>query len=561
MSKLPGLQLRGSVYRFRLRVPPKFAIRRKEVARSLETQDRVEARRRLSEVWAAWERLAKIVRDKAMTRDQVEELVRDFIRTEINEYHLLHKAAEQYPSLVPSLQQQRDQLAQTRKLVLRDLESGTPRHTQAYFEEFLERAEVKVERGSGAYRELMRSLAFGWLEAIDRLDDGSQAAGESREFAPGVSARALPSPSAPPLASRPETSLTRLIPAYERYKARGGAGASWQVEIRTALAWFSAWFGSETSVGALTKLELVAYRDGLLELPANWTKKLPGMSIRDAADHGKSSPLPKLDVAALQAKRWGPVHDFLKWAVENGHATANPAEGVKVPVSKALRAKKRRDQFEIEDLQQIFGAPLYKGMASEKEWWKPGALVVRNGIFWVPLLALFTGGRRGELCGLRTDDVVDRGGILCLMVREHSDDAGTVVRTLKNADSWRLVPIHPELIKIGFGAYVEARRRAGAEQLFDISAARNFDAFGKHFARFLNKVGVKTGRNCFHSFRHCMEQVLRENVDDFTARFRITGRISEHSSEGYGKGHTAETLYSQICKIEYTGLDLSHLYP
>lgn len=122
------------------------------------------------------------------------------------------------------------------------------------------------------------------------------------------------------------------------------------------------------------------------------------------------------------------------------------------------------------------------------------------------------------------------------------------------------MPVHPELERIGFGAFVEGRKRAGEARLFDCPEANNYDQFGKWFSRFLTEIGVKTRRKCFHSFRHTMETAMRESIDDFTARFRITGRTIQHSSEEYGKGHSARILHREISKIEYPGLDLSFLH-
>jgi integrase len=156
--------------------------------------------------------------------------------------------------------------------------------------------------------------------------------------------------------------------------------------------------------------------------------------------------------------------------------------------------------------------------------------------------------------------VIERDDILCIRIREHFDDAGGKVASLKNEESVRLVPIHSKLLKLGFRSLVDGRRARGKVRLFDCTEANNFDQFGKWFSRFLTSIGVKTRRNTFHSFRHSMEQAMRENIDDFTARFRITGRTNGHSSEEYGKGHTVKTLYPQIAKIEYPGLDLAGLY-
>jgi integrase len=197
---------------------------------------------------------------------------------------------------------------------------------------------------------------------------------------------------------------------------------------------------------------------------------------------------------------------------------------------------------------------------SDSDWKKPGSHQIRDYRFWLPLLGLYTGGRRGELCPLRVEDVIERNGILCLLIREHFDDDGAKVSSVKNEESKRIVPVHPELLKIGFKSFVEERRALKAERLFDCPDSNNFDQFGKWFSRLLVRVGVKTTRNTYHSFRHTIEQAMRENIEDFTARCRITGRTVDHSSEEYGTGHTIETLFREISKAQYVGLDLSELY-
>jgi hypothetical protein len=68
--------------------------------------------------------------------------------------------------------------------------------------------------------------------------------------------------------------------------------------------------------------------------------------------------------------------------------------------------------------------------------------------FWLPLMALFTGARLNELAPLAAADVVT--------------DAATGIVSINIArspsqDSWfgRLVPIHPELTRIGLLRFVD----------------------------------------------------------------------------------------------------------
>src|SRR5881394_3929749 len=81
--------------------------------------------------------------------------------------------------------------------------------------------------------------------------------------------------------------------------------------------------------------------------------------------------------------------------------------------------------------------------------------------FWLPLLALIAGARQAEYDGLRVSDVrEDSDTRVPLMWFIRDTKAG---RRLKTKSSERVVPVHPQLIEIGFLNYVAARRRAGEQ--------------------------------------------------------------------------------------------------
>jgi len=78
---------------------------------------------------------------------------------------------------------------------------------------------------------------------------------------------------------------------------------------------------------------------------------------------------------------------------------------------------------------------------------------------WIPRLALYTGARANELCGLLTRDVKQIDGVWCPVVEDSE------VRTLKTASSTRRIPVHPELIRLGFLDFVERQRAARQARL------------------------------------------------------------------------------------------------
>lgn len=83
---------------------------------------------------------------------------------------------------------------------------------------------------------------------------------------------------------------------------------------------------------------------------------------------------------------------------------------------------------------------------------------------WLPMLAVLTGARVGELAQLWGGQITEVDGVPVIEIRPAQDGA-----TLKNAASERTVPIHPSLIEVGFLAFVRAK---GDRPLFYARPAR-----------------------------------------------------------------------------------------
>src|SRR4029453_13755765 len=108
--------------------------------------------------------------------------------------------------------------------------------------------------------------------------------------------------------------------------------------------------------------------------------------------------------------------------------------------------------FDARDLQTIFDTPLFaEGRVPEGGKGYAG--------IWLPLLALFAGARQAEYAGLRVSDVREGDPTdVPLMWFTRDLRAG---RRLKTKTSERVVPVHPQLVQIGFLDYVTARRKDG----------------------------------------------------------------------------------------------------
>lgn len=301
------------------------------------------------------------------------------------------------------------------------------------------------------------------------------------------------------------------------------------------------------------------FKTMLMKLPANWNKRalLKGLEVAEAAEKAGAARMKPMSDKNLN-KLLGFVSSFWNWAERHyDDCPANPLAGLSLPTKKQV--KEERDPFTTQELQAIFTAPIYIGCQSRRFWKQPGAMVLRDaGIFWVPLISLFTGARSGEVIQLYVDDVRVEDGISYFDINADGDD-----KTIKNASSVRVIPIHRALVDIGFMEHVETRRQEGEKRLFpDLSMGGdgNYSSpFSKHFGRFLESLGIKRPEIVFHSFRHTFEDACRNSGVPHDVMNALQGHSQAGMAGRYGAGFGIKRLAEEMDKVRYEGLDLSHL--
>ena len=139
-------------------------------------------------------------------------------------------------------------------------------------------------------------------------------------------------------------------------------------------------------------------------------------------------------------------------------------------------------------------------------------------------------------------------------------------QTLKTKGSRRSVPIHPELIRLGFPSYVEKCRAAGDARLFPLvrSKAANgkwSDAWGKWWSRYRRSVGVGGRWRDFHAFRHTFKRQCRECGIPKDIHDAITGHPSGDVADSYGGAYPLRPLAEAMQRLRYDGLNLSSVKP
>jgi integrase len=127
------------------------------------------------------------------------------------------------------------------------------------------------------------------------------------------------------------------------------------------------------------------------------------------------------------------------------------------PVPKAIMPNKR--PFSPHELQLIVHHPWFTGCASQTNTHHPGSFRLDGMHYWVPILAMHSGCRAGEIGGLRVTEVRLDYRHPHIVIQDNA------WRTTKGGYR-RLVPLLDVLIAHGFGNYVERIASAGHDRLF-----------------------------------------------------------------------------------------------
>jgi integrase len=165
---------------------------------------------------------------------------------------------------------------------------------------------------------------------------------------------------------------------------------------------------------------------------------------------------------------------------------------------------------------------------------KPAKHTPQTALPWIVRIAAFSGLRIEEISQLTTTDIETRGtnGGTQIVFNVHNGDSD---HHLKTDSAARVVPVHSELVRMGFLDYVAklpigplfpglSRRKSKGNKI----GARA----GELFRKLLIKLGIKRQGKVFHSWRHNVSESLERAGISETDVARILG----HSIPGLSFG-------------------------
>jgi integrase len=307
--------------------------------------------------------------------------------------------------------------------------------------------------------------------------------------------------------------------------------------------------GVDTVAATITPGDLREFRDGLKRLRLNHHTG-PGKSFTARQTEAEDRRIAPKTAALL----FETAKALFRWAKLDGYLADNPAQDIPNEVIKSPKAKRSRRPFTEAELTAIFTAPVYVGAKSLRRRFQPGGAVKRDAYFWIPLIAFFTGMRLGEIVQLHIGDLHLAGEIPFIDVSWVNDgQAGSSEdKHLKSAAAVRQVPLHPDLMALGFAQFVTQRakmRKNAGRLFFEVRYGADgvpSTVFSKWFARFLDKLGLTDPTIVFHSFRHSAEDAFRNAALPQYQIDRIIGHSDDSTSAGYGEGISLDTAYAAV---------------
>jgi integrase len=190
-------------------------------------------------------------------------------------------------------------------------------------------------------------------------------------------------------------SLTEAVPLYLKHYEHRAPGTI--KAKRTVLKRFADLVGNKP-VHSITKAECVAYRDALLKLPTNMSKRFPGKSCREVLallNDGKASN--GITLLSRNTVNQDIMHlsHFFGWLIDEGKRTkaaGNPVEGISFDGIEA----KSHEEYTDEELAAIFTSEDYTRQSFEQQDYAR---------YFIPLILLYSGCRREEVAHLALVDI------------------------------------------------------------------------------------------------------------------------------------------------------------
>jgi integrase len=245
------------------------------------------------------------------------------------------------------------------------------------------------------------------------------------------------------------------------------------------------------------------------------------------------------------------VNAFINWCMKNDYITHNPV--ILLDDHKKTKDSQQRQPWTDSEIELIFSQEVFTTLNRNHQH-----------LYWLPLIGLYTGARIEEICQIKLHNIIsfderksayidssdndqdpekrnisELVNIPCFHIDNRDDD-----QELKNDQSKRMIPFHPELIELGLLDYVEWRKANNETMLLDnlkLTDTKYSKKPSEKFGQDMKRLGFPRDRTkVFHSFRHTMSKKLRELLVPDSAVRGLFGHLTgQETFDRYGQENLA----------------------
>ena len=297
------------------------------------------------------------------------------------------------------------------------------------------------------------------------------------------------------------------------------------------------YFGEERPMGDISRHDASELKKVVQALPVNRNTK------------PETKGLPLLEAVEVQGVRKVSIETvnnhmamffrFWDWAERHGHAPQKLFEGMKVAKSK--QTTETRKPYTREQTTKLYAELTLNH----------SGLVKKDDHKWGALLGLYTGARLREISQLDVKDVKQEGDIWFIDI---NDDGAN--KSLKTVASCRQVPLHSDLIQLGFIDWI--RMKPHNQRLFMTFSHNVKEGYGRSLGRWFNTrflvdLDMKEAGLVFHSLRHTMVTRLAQAGVPEPLYQEIVGHERQGVSQQvyFKEGHTLTQKKEAIELFEY----------
>ena len=295
------------------------------------------------------------------------------------------------------------------------------------------------------------------------------------------------------------------------------------------------YFNEDAPVYKITRDNLLEFRDLLYKIPTKLAQKSRYKDKNLSQILKLSEKDDKLSEVTIQ-KYMIRVIQFFNYCFDSGYISRSITAkmNVKIDVDPSERAVLPYDVSEARKIFEIVTSIKQSGKS-------PSTRIEASELYYVTMIAAYSGMRIKEITQLHKKDIVLRDGIYCFNINTNDG------KTTKTKNSIRFVPIHSKLIDLGLLEYVNSKKNGN---IFKVSNKDFSEIFRSQIQRkFIDKDSKKT----FYSFRHYFIDYLVQREVEANLIAQIVGHEKQYKIllNTYAKPINANTLKAKVEMVSY----------